>query len=346
MRHTPQNLGANIRRVFALANGFKKIFLRFPSKRLQRFYYFCRGTIYGTNPHDMRHLILIFLIVCTGHSLEAQTKLQYNLKKNGTYTVKQQAEQVITQELDGGTHELTNKIDGILEFKVLGEVGENYEIALTFKDLNLQMTSSLQGELMNVKAKEVVEGDMQSQIFNSLLESPVSLVLAKTGDIIEVNGGDSLVSKMAKASGVEDEFSLNLMKSNLKKEFGSEALSNNYKQMTFIYPKNKVKVGDTWENQYTGKLTAKNKWTLGELNDKKAQIKGTADVIMNIDEPATTMNLRGEQNTEITVDITSGFIQKMTVNGLSTGISTMPQMGETEIPTTIKSTITYELTNE
>jgi len=58
------------------------------------------------------------------------------------------------------------------------------------------------------------------------------------------------------------------------------------------------------------------------------------------------MNLAGQQHTKITVDVASGFIQTMTVEGLSKGTSTLPQMGETEIPTTIKSTITYELINE
>ncbi|MFH6605098.1 DUF6263 family protein [Maribacter algicola] len=294
----------------------------------------------------MRQLALIFFIVCNFSLLNAQTKLQYDLKKDDVFVIKQRAEQLIVQELDGVTHEITNKIDGVLEFSVVGEVDDNYQISLTFKDLNLQMASSLQGQLMDVKAKEVVEGDMQSQIFNSLLETPVSIILAKTGDILEVKGGDSLVNKMARASGIEDEFSLNMMKSNLKKEFGSEALSNNYKQMTYIYSTQEIDTGSTWENQYSGKLEAKNKWVLDSMNDTIVRINGTANVTMNVEEAVATMKLNGTQETAITADRKSGFIQKMTVTGLSKGTSVMSQMGDTEIPTTIKSTITYELIKE
>ncbi len=294
----------------------------------------------------MRQLVLIFFIVCNSVLLNAQTKLQYDLKKDDVFVIKQQAEQIIVQELDGAAHEITNKIDGVLEFRVDGEVDDNYRVSLTFKDLNLQMASSLQGQLMDVKAKEVVEGDIQSQIFNSLLESPVSIILAKTGDILEVQGGDSLVTKMAKASGIEDEFSLNMMKSNLKKEFGSEALSNNYKQMTFIYPEKEIETGSTWENEYSGKLAAKNKWVLDSVNDTVARINGTADVTMNVEEAVATMKLNGTQETVITADRKSGFIKKMVVEGSSKGTSVMPQMSDIEIPTTIKSTITYELINE
>lgn len=288
---------------------------------------------------------LLFLLFCNT-TIFGQNILEYTLSEGNVFMVKQNATQVITQELDGAQHELTNSIDGILEFRVLAQQEDNYQIALTFKDLNLYMTSSIQGEVMNVKAKEVSEDDIQSQIFNSLLNNPVQMTLSKTGDIIEVIGGDSLVDKMANASGLEDDFSKNMMKKSLGKEFGSEALSNNYKQMTFIYSEKKVNVGDTWENEYSGKLNAKNTWTLDGITETNATITGNAGVIMNITEPATSMKLNGTQETKITTDILSGFIIKMQVEGFSEGTSTMTQTGELEIPTSIKSTITYELIKE
>lgn len=276
----------------------------------------------------------------------AQTTLQYHLKKGDVFKVKQDAEQIITQELDGATHEITNHINGILEFKVLGELNNGYEVAVTFKDLNLKMTSSIQGELMNVKAKEVNDEDMQSKVFNTILNNPVKMVLAKTGDILKVQGGDSLVSKMARASGLEDEFSINMMKKSLENEFGSEALSNSYKQMTFIYPDKKVNVDDKWENVYNGKLKTTNVWTLKSIEDNKAKISGKAAVLMDVTDANTVMKLSGTQTTTLTADINTGFIINMLVEGISTGISTMTQMGGQEIPTTIKSKITYQLINK
>ncbi|PXX22084.1 hypothetical protein C7972_12717 [Arenibacter sp. ARW7G5Y1] len=275
-----------------------------------------------------------------------QTTLQYHLKKGDVFKVRQDAVQIITQELDGATHEITNHIDGILEFKVLGEVDNGYDVALTFKDLNLKMTSSIQGELMNVRAKEVNDEDMQSKVFNTILNNPVKMVLAKTGNILKVQGGDSLVSKMARASGLEDEFSINMMKKSLENEFGSEALSNSYKQMTFIYPDKKVKVNDKWENVYNGKLKTTNMWTLKSIVDNKATISGKATVLMDVTDANTIMKLSGTQTTAVMVDAHTGFIIHMLVEGLSTGTSTMTQMGGQEIPTTIKSKITYELINK
>lgn len=276
----------------------------------------------------------------------AQSILQYNLNVGDTFSFKQNAEQIITQELDGARHEIINNIDGILSFEVKAEKDDNYELALEFKDLNLKMSSSIQGELMNVKALEVDEENIQSKIFNSLLNNPVLLTLSKNGGILSVQGGDSLVTKMANASGLEDEFSLNMMKKSLEKEFGSKALSESYEQMTYIYPNEAVSIGDTWKNNYTGKLNVETEWILDDINETNAKISGKGKVIMNVSEPSSTMKLSGEQTTIVETNIVSGLIQNMTVEGLSTGFSTMAQLEGQEIPTIIKSIITYNLIQE
>ena len=293
----------------------------------------------------MKQALTLFVMITLNYAVFGQLTLEYKLNKGDIFTIKQNAQQIITQNLDGATHELTNTINGVLQFKVLNQEEDNYNMELIFKDLNLKINSSIQGELMNVNAKEVTAEDVQSQIFNTLLDNPVQMTLSKTGDILEVRGGDSLVLKMANASGLTDAFSLNMMKKSLEKEFGSEALSNSYKQLTYIYPSKKIKVGDTWENEYLGKLSAKNSWTLKSITDSTASISGKAEITMDIKEPTTTMKLTGKQETEITADKISGFIQKMKVEGESEGTSTIVQMGDQEIPTHIKSTITYELIN-
>ena len=291
----------------------------------------------------MKQGITLIIFVLCNLPIIAQTTLAYNLNVGEIFVIEQNAHQTIIQELDGATHELTNDMNGVLEFKVTNAQTDTYEIELMFKDLNLSMNSSIQGELMNVKAKEIIEGDIQSQIFNSLLNTAVKLILSKNGNILEVHGGDSLITKMINASGLEDEFSRNMMKTSLEKEFGSLALSNSYKQLTYIYTDVAVNPGDSWQNEYVGKLNAKNIWTLKEITATNAMISGVANVEMKTNESGTEMNLIGSQNTTIKTDIQTGFILDMIVEGQSIGASKMVQLGDTEIPTTINSTITYKL---
>jgi len=269
--------------------------------------------------------------------------MQYNLSLGDVFIIKQDANQIITQEIDGATHEITNTLQGIMEFRVKGDNNTTYDIDVMFKDLNLKMTSSIQGELMNIQARNYDEEDTQSKIFNSLLDVPIQITLARTGDILEVHGGDSLVSKMANASGLKDEFSFNMMKKSLENEFGSEALSNSYEQLTYLYPISPIEVGDSWNNEYSGKLQAQNTWTLNEITEENAKIDGKALVVMDIVESSSTMKLNGTQDSSVLTDITTGFVKKMTVQGLAEGYTTMTHMGNMEIPTSIKSTIIYEL---
>lgn len=291
----------------------------------------------------MKNVVFLVLFVMISPLVMAQTNLQYKLKEGDVYKVKQEASQVISQEMEGAVHEITNRVSGLLEFQVVKERDTTFEIDLFFRDLNLQMTSSIQGELMNVDASEVKENDIQSKIFNSLLNEPVHIVLSNNGDILEVTGGDSLVAKMSGASGIVDEFSLNMMKKSLEQEFGSEALSNSYEQMTYIYPSTPVQVGDSWNNQYLGKLSADNSWQLEAVTDSSATIRGDARVTMDIAEPMSTMKLAGTQSTLIKTDLLSGFIISMKVEGTTEGVTIMAQMGDAEIPTRIQSITTYEL---
>ncbi|MBT8280868.1 MAG: hypothetical protein KJO16_04765 [Muriicola sp.] len=285
-------------------------------------------------------LVLFFWIFVLGN---AQDKLQYNLNEGDVYKLKQVARQDITQELDGASHEITNDIEGILEFKVTAKMEDTYAIDIVIKDLLMKMTSSLQGVLLDVQASQLDPENVQSRIFNSLLNKPIHMVMRNNGDILEVKGGDSLVAGMVRASGLEEAFAVNMLSSSLKSEFGSEALSDSYKQMTFIYPEEEVIVGDQWENSFSGELNAENLWHLDSLDGDKAIISGKAKVQMKIDEAATSMVLDGTQNTLITTDLKSGFILNMKVEGFSEGYSTLAQMNGQKIPTTITSLVTYEL---
>lgn len=291
----------------------------------------------------MGRFIAFFLVGFVTCSATAQEVLSYSLKPGEIYTVKQDAKQIITQQIDQAEHEITSTISGVMEFEVEEQTASGFRISMRFRDLTMQMISSSQGELLNVDAKMIDEADVQSRIFNSLLDVPIGLNLASTGEIIEVVGGDTLVKKMVDASGLTDEFTLNLMSKSLEAEFGSEALSDSYEQMTFFYSPSPISIGESWENEYSGKLSAKNKWTLDKLDAKNASITGKSTVQIKLEEPATSMALEGVQTTEITTDRISGFLVKMWVESLTEGHSTLTQLGNAEIPTTIKSTITYQL---
>ena len=287
---------------------------------------------------------LFFILLSS--QLWGQNSLSYSLNEGDKFVIEQVAEQLITQNIDGQVHEMENRISGLMEFNVAKVEEEQYELEMLFLNLSMQMTSSQQGELMNVNASEVIEGDIQSKIFNSLLNIPISLILTKSGNVLEVNGVDSLIVRMTDASGLTDADSRNNLQQSLRKEFGSEALSNSFEQMTYFYPEQQDSIPNNWVNEYTGKLSAKNSWTLEKTTDSLNLITGMADIVLNINEGGTSMLLNGSQQTSISTDIESGFLQDMSVEGMAEGTAMTQYSGDLEIPTTVKSHTTYKLIRE
>ena len=284
--------------------------------------------------------LISFLVV---FAVEAQSTLNYNLEKGSVFKVEQKAKQLITQKLEGTTHEMTNDLTGLYDFEVVGVDEQGYDLILMFKDFALKSNSSIQGVLMDVKASVLVEGDIMSEMFHSLIGHELAMRMNKNGSVVSVEGGDELITKMISAAGIEDEFTTNVMRKSLDKEFSSNGLAKSFEQMTFFYPDNGVAVGDTWENTYTGKLSANNTFKLEKIENEITSITGTSAIVLNTEESGAIMSLSGSQETAIQANSATGFIQKIMISSLAEGTTKMSQMGDVEIPTTIESTITYEL---
>lgn len=272
-----------------------------------------------------------------------QDTLGYQLRKGDVFTVEQKAEQHISQSLDDTSHELTNRVSGVIQFRVLEQKDSTYLLEFMFNDLIFKIESSLQGVLLDVHAAEPRAGDAQAAIFNGLLNIPVQMELGRRGKILDVVGGEQMITTVLEQSGLPEGFSRSVMKKSLEEQYGSEALAESYEQMTYFYPRKPVSKNDGWSNRFEGKLEAENTWKLDSLTTERTYISGMANILIKSDEPSNSMHLKGTQQTTLIADRKSGFIREMSVRSEAEGISTAAQMGAVEIPTTINSIVTYRL---
>ena len=185
----------------------------------------------------------------------------------------------------------------------------------------------------------------QSKMFNGILDFPITFTMKKNGDIVSVKGGEDLVEHMLASADIDDDFTLDLMKTSLEKDYSSSALAENYKQMTFFYPNKSLNVNDEWKNSYHGDLSVFNIWKLTAFTTNEATLTADGRVNMLIQDPGILMSLQGSQKIKLIVNRNNGFLKKMIVEGMANGNSTMDEIGESDIPTIIKSKITYNLIN-
>ena len=287
--------------------------------------------------------LFLFLLSLNLWALSGQNNLSYRLEEGQSFIIHQTAIQYITQELSTGSQVITNDIRSKMEFTIVDVTDSLYVISIEFKDLKMLMESDVFGTLMEVDALVLDETDVQSRIFNSLIGAKVAMKMTPTGDVVEVEGGENLVNAMVDAAGFEDDFTREMLATSLKKEFGSDALSKSYEQMTFFYPANPVGEGDSWETQFDGKLSANNRWTLDSHTGDTSEISGTAEAVLDVADEQTTMKLEGTQNSKLTVNSKNGLLQNLVVSGTYTGYSILTQLGNEQIPTSIEMKLTYEL---
>ncbi|MHA7943442.1 DUF6263 family protein [Formosa sp. 3Alg 14/1] len=290
----------------------------------------------------IRFFLKILVVTLIGtFSTSAQSLLQYRLKIGDSITIIQKATQNIVRQEQGNAHKILNDLEENYTFKVSDKTDSTYTLAFHFNQFKLKTTSNKYGVMVDVDtAKPVKEDDTEGKIFGGLTNSELQIEMSNSGKIIQVQGAEKMISNMINLSGVQDEFTKQLMIESMKSEFGNESLSHSFEQLTHIYPKQKVSIGDTWTNEYTGDIQSKNTWTLEKITDTVI-LNANSTLSMSIEDEFSNLLLKGKQNIVVIADKNTGFINEMTVNAEASNASDIKESQNN--PTKITSTTTYKI---
>jgi len=287
-------------------------------------------------------VIIIGLLFFCG-SIYGQNTLKYNFKIGDSLIVSQKSNQAIVQDMNGQKHEMNNVIEGDYVFYIKAKTDSSYIIDFKYNTFKMTSTSNIYGSLMSVDTtKEVLDTDMEGKIFSGLTEVYVEMEMLETGKIRKVIGTEKLIERMITNAGIEDEFTIELVKEAMKKEFGNESLGESISQMTFIYPNAEVNIGDHWTTHFNGDLKAINDWTFNNVSDQ-IEISALSDITLNNAEQSLTMNLTGTQETSIKANLKSGFPEYVVTNSVAKGDTIMEHMKDVKIPTTITTKTIFKL---
>ncbi|HNP66605.1 MAG TPA: DUF6263 family protein [Aequorivita sp.] len=289
--------------------------------------------------------LLLLLHIFGIQTLGAQEKLQYNLKKGDIFRIEQSAVQNIVQEMDSIEHLMTNNLSGIFVMEVVNVIKDKYVLDVKFEKFKFKTESNLYGVFSDVDTSipPANEEDIEAKIFQGLIGPKFQMVLLKTGEIESLEGIENLVINMIDQVEIEDDFSKAIIRESVAKEFNNEDMKESMQQFTYIYPETKVSVNQTWTNNYSGAVNAKNNWKLLSFSKNDIILGADSTIQMEIDEESIIMKLAGTQQTELTSNSDTGIIKTMVVNQQTTGTTIVSEMNDIVIPTSLTSTITYKL---
>jgi hypothetical protein len=285
--------------------------------------------------------LLVFL---SSLAISAQQILRYDLKVDDTFKVEQQAKQHIIQDVNGVDQVIDNNLKSSMQFKVVKVEQDIITLEMMFQHMKMTMSSPTLGELLNADTSTEDGDDMTSKMFQGTLNIPITMVMERTGKIRSISGGEKLIASMFKVANITDEAAIEANKAQFEKQFGSQALSNSFEQMTYFLPTKSVNLNDSWENAYKGDLESKNKWTLTSYGADTYTVSGTAETTMSNTDENVMMLLTGTQKTTINANSKTGLFTDITVEGAYSG-DTQLHAANMTIPTKITSTITYKLLN-
>ena len=262
----------------------------------------------------MKTKTLLFLTAffCAGVLTQAQVKLSFNPAKGEKYSYRFDIEQAGTQKFMGQEVPINTTIGMLLEMDVKGKSKDEVSVDYTYKEI--VMTVSIPMMNIHYNSKNPVEKlseqeQLIAQIFNSLIGKTMNVVIAPNGSVKSISGFEAIMEEMQKNmdSSVSQQ-----MVSMLLQSFNDEAMKNMFEQSFKFYPDKAVKVGDSWNGDFSFVLMGmnsdtKNTYTLKSIKSDVAML----DVVSTFTlKPGAGMEgeILGEQKGEISLNVKTGML--------------------------------------
>jgi Family of unknown function (DUF6263) len=237
--------------------------------------------------------------------------LKFNLEKGKEYDYE------IIWDLDQKVNGQDTKmsLSGLYTLKVTNDDGHIKELTSAYKKFRLNMkmmgfemdvdTDKPSPPLSEEEMKQNPMG-MVNRMFAGIVGKPFIMKVNEEGELVEVKGFQEILIGMVDAAGLGEETKAVMMAS-LRDQFNEQTIKDQFAQVFSIFPNKEIKVGDTWEKNYTigGKMPSKNTtvYTVKEMDGDRV-ILGTKTRIGSNGE----MDVNGSQTGDVVIDSRTGLM--------------------------------------
>jgi hypothetical protein len=282
---------------------------------------------------------------------QEKVTLRLNLKPGQTYTLSQTTHQEINQTIGGNPQTMKQAFTFTYSFKP-SKVDPDGTIHGTYK--HDAITVKMQGpggqvDYDSSRDKEPPTNPM-AKPFAALVGKELQVVMTPRGEVKELKGADEILAAVLESMGDLPEQVRATAKQQMESQFGEAAMKESFEQMTAIYPKDPVAVGESWDVEH--RVTAgmpmviNTTYTLKSLDGGRATLdfKGTAKTDPDAPAgivPGAKFSLEGTQTGSLALDQATGWIASGTLKQAMDGKMSVDVGGQqVEVPMQIKSDAT------
>lgn len=292
-------------------------------------------------------LITVFTVLvnneCKAQSREA-VLLKFNPQKQDKYQIEFDAEQAISQDVNGEKMTFTQRVGFGYDMKTVDDLeADKKELNFTYTKIFYDISSPIIN--LNYNSDSIVgETTMDSlfaKVFGAFKGKKIVVIVQPDGTVDSVTGMEAIVDDIIKSVGDTEV----QMFQNFKGQFNDEMLKNQFQQSFRVLPNRKVKKGDKWtikqsDNSTLFKMNMLNTYTLKEIKEHTVVIDLTSTIQANEDENSAMgkTNMKGKQTGTMIVDRHNGLV----LDGkLSQDLSGEMNMMGMKIPFDIQSSILF-----
>ncbi len=223
------------------------------------------------------------------------------------------------------------------------------ELNSTLKKMRMEQAAPMMSVVYDSEKPEDNNPADMMKSMDKLIGQKFNIKLNKTGEVVMVKGSDEMFEGLFEGTPNGE-----AMSEQMKSQFGANNIASGLEYLTGFYPKESIKVGDTWVKESTKQITtsmvATTTYTLKERKNGIATITFTSDLKSP---PATEgvemmgmtikYDLKGTQTGTITVDEATGWAKRTDITQDIGGDMKMSggPVGATEMSATMKVGGTY-----
>ncbi len=263
---------------------------------------------------------LILSLLWVQDALSGQSvALKLNLQPEESYIYTMEISQTRNQTVNDETQSLKQDMYEAWQVRVTDKQ-KSGDIDLTLTHKRIKIDQNFANQVINYDSDnppEVLDPSMRS-----LAVMPGTILTARMtpkGQVAKIDGVDAMLDKMIKAMELPDTVSKERVISDLRKQWGTDAMRQALEQITAFYPNKPVSEGDSWKNEIDVPSGGLPMHIASTYNlRKRADARDTIDVsarissdsassVVRMGELRMTYNITGSQNGVIVADETTGL---------------------------------------
>jgi hypothetical protein len=219
----------------------------------------------------MKKLLTLSFLFASVCGFAQKVTLALNLKQDSTYYLTTNANLTFIQDFPGQRQVVTTLINARVSHKVTAIRDSVYEMQVEYKKLGMHL--EVGGKTMGFSSDDSLTSNPASKIIAAMLNKPFTIIITKSGNVLEVKNIDNLYKEMFKALPQLSDAQKAQFKNQMQQSFGEKAIKTNFQDAFTVLPCRSVGIGELWQNNSSMEsIVACKTQTSYSLKDKQGTV--------------------------------------------------------------------------